>query len=67
MVAAGAVVVHDVHEFALVAGTPARRIGWVGPAGRRLHDEGEGRWRCPATGELFIESAGCLREAEERD
>ena len=30
MVAAGAVVVHDVPDFALVAGTPARRIGWVG-------------------------------------
>ena len=40
-----AVVVHDVPDFALVAGTPARRIGWVGPAGRRLLDEGEGRWR----------------------
>jgi len=63
MVAAGAVVVHDVADFALVAGTPARRIGWVGPAGRRLLDEGDGRWRCPATGALFAESEGLLREA----
>jgi len=51
-VAAGAVVTKDVPAFALVAGVPARRIGWVGPAGHRLVPDG-GRWRCPVTGELF--------------
>ena len=30
LVAAGAVVVDDVPDFALVAGVPARRLGWVG-------------------------------------
>jgi UDP-2-acetamido-3-amino-2,3-dideoxy-glucuronate N-acetyltransferase len=63
MVAAGAVVVHDVPDFALVAGTPARRVGWVGPAGRRLLHDGGGQWRCPVTGALFAESMGLLREA----
>jgi acetyltransferase-like isoleucine patch superfamily enzyme len=67
MVAAGAVVVHDVPDFALVAGTPARRIGWVGPAGRRLLDEGNGQWRCPVTGALFTESEGRLRESGDHD
>ena len=35
-VAAGAVVVGDVADHALVAGNPARRIGWVCVCGRRL-------------------------------
>lgn len=62
-VAAGAVVVHDVPAHALVAGVPARQIGWVGHAGVKIErttlDSGQfdnpfaGQWRCPQTGELY--------------
>ena len=52
-VAAGAVVVNDVAPYALVAGVPARRIGWVGRAGERLVQDQSGMWRCPATGDGF--------------
>lgn len=53
MVAAGAVVVRDVPAHALVAGVPARRIGWVGRSGHRLVLVGEGRWKCPETQERY--------------
>ena len=38
LVAAGAVVTTDVKDYALMAGVPARRIGWVCECGRRLDE-----------------------------
>lgn len=63
LVAAGAVVTRDVPDFALVAGVPAKQIGWVGHAGVRLVESGEGRWRCPQTGREYVETSGRLAEA----
>lgn len=60
LVAAGAVVTRDVHDYALVAGVPAKRIGWVGRAGAALRDEGEGVFVCPVTGERYLESGEVL-------
>lgn len=63
MVAAGAVVRGDVPAHALVAGVPARQIGWVGRSGHRLTEEGAG-WICPKTGERYRQSAAGLRAVE---
>lgn len=57
LVAAGSTVIKDVPDFALVAGTPARRIGWVGRAGEPLRQTADGEWHCPATGTRYRETA----------
>lgn len=66
-VAAGSVVIRDVPDFALVAGTPARRIGWVGRAGRPLEALADGGWACPVTGERYVESGDGLELVPEVD
>jgi predicted dehydrogenase/acetyltransferase-like isoleucine patch superfamily enzyme len=48
-IAAGAVVTRDVPPFALMAGVPARRIGWVSHAGERLGAD----LVCPRTGRRY--------------
>ncbi|CAM5402944.1 acyltransferase [Leifsonia shinshuensis] len=65
LVAAGSVVRSDVPDYALVAGVPARRIGWVGEAGFPLVDEGAGRWRCPRTRHGYRENDGILIREED--
>ena len=54
-IAAGAVINRDVEPYALMAGVPARRIGWMSQHGERLDLplEGEGTARCPATGKDY--------------
>ncbi|HUQ99011.1 MAG TPA: acyltransferase [Gemmatimonadaceae bacterium] len=42
-IGAGSVVTHDVRPYALVAGVPAKRIGWSCECGERLADSGNGK------------------------
>lgn len=57
LVAAGSVVVRDVPDFALVAGSPAKWIRWVGRAGVPLVPlPGQsGCFQCPCTGATYRE------------
>ena len=60
-IAAGAVVTGDVKPFALVAGTPAKQVGWVGHYGERLGDD----LVCPKTGRQYrLNRNGLLEPVE---
>ena len=54
-VAAGAVVNRDVKPYALMAGVPARQIGWISEHGERLDLplEGDASIKCSATGKTY--------------
>lgn len=65
LVGSGSVVVKDVPDFALVVGSPARRVGWVGTAGHPLSRREDDVWECPVTGALYRElSKDALVEVE---
>ncbi len=61
LVAAGSVVTRDVAPFALVAGVPARRVGWVSHAGERLGED----LVCPRTRRRYVERDGRLEEVDD--
>jgi UDP-2-acetamido-3-amino-2,3-dideoxy-glucuronate N-acetyltransferase len=62
-VGAGAVITKDVAAFALMAGVPARRIGWMCQCGERLADTGAGR--CAACGSVYERAADGIRRVSE--
>lgn len=55
-VAAGAVVNRDIKPYALVAGVPAKQIGWMSQFGERLDLplDGNGQTRCAHTGVTYV-------------
>ncbi len=66
-VGAGSIVTHDVPDYGLVAGNPARRLGWVCACGARLADSTgsnappnpspDAALACPRCGRVFAYSS----------
>ena len=61
MIAAGAVVTKNVKDYALMAGVPAKRIGWVSREGERIDNNG---LLCPRSGAKYKEIDGNLQLIE---
>lgn len=60
-IAAGAVVRGDVPDYALMAGVPATRKGWMSRHGHRLQErDGDGSLICPQSGWRYVETGGIL-------
>lgn len=55
-IAAGSVVNSDVSDFALMAGVPAKQIGWMSRYGEKLNLPifGDGEATCPKTFEIYV-------------
>ncbi len=60
LIAAGSVVTRDVPPFALVAGNPARQVGWACLCARRL----DATLACTACGRRYTLAQGILRPLE---
>ncbi|MBX7045921.1 MAG: N-acetyltransferase [Ignavibacteria bacterium] len=64
LVGAGSVVTKDVPDYALVVGNPARIIGWVSEAGKRLNFDDKGEAFCEKSNKRYKLEDGKVFEIE---
>ena len=62
MIAAGSVVTRDVPDYGLVAGIPAKRIGWVSEGGVKLNFDSENKAHCPKSNKTYLLKDGKVSE-----
>ncbi len=62
-IGAGAVINTEVKPYGLYVGVPAKIIGWVSKAGRRLTFDDQGKAQCPEFGDAYELVDGKVRAA----
>lgn len=62
LIGAGAVVIKDVDDYALVVGNPAKHIGWVSEYGHKLVFDSNGEASCPESGQRYCLKDGKVEE-----
>lgn len=65
-VGAGATILHDVADFALIVGVPGRQVGWMSAYGEKLclPVSGEAVALCPHTGDRYTLARGRVSRIE---
>ena len=63
-VGAGSVVTRDIPDYALVVGNPAKIVGWVSEAGKKLRFDNEGMGFCEKSGKTYRLKDGVVTESE---
>ncbi|OQX29290.1 MAG: N-acetyltransferase [Spirochaeta sp. LUC14_002_19_P3] len=61
-IGAGTVVTRNVPDYALMAGNPARQIGWMSEAGERLDFSGSSKAYCEKSGKWYLLNNNEVRE-----
>jgi len=64
LIGAGSVVIHDVPDYALVAGNPGKIIGWVSEAGCKLNFDKDGLAFCEKAGKKYRIQNNLVSETE---
>ena len=64
-IAAGAVITKDVPDYALMAGVPAKRMGWMSAFGERLNFDERGKAICKSSGIHYQLEDGSVSKYEQ--
>lgn len=64
LIGAGAVIIRDVPDYAMMVGNPARQIGWISRTGEKLSFDAAGSAWCAAEGQSYLLSDGRVVPAE---